>query len=1113
MNANIIWAKRIAIFTTIFCSLLQVLSQNPTKVKIWEEELVLPTYVVDPPEKSPMFFKNDSYQGASRVIYPYALEDDITNKKITKSYRAVYIENEYLKVCVLPEIGGRLFYATDKTNGYEIFYRQHVIKPAHVGMLGAWISGGIEFCVFHHHRASTNMPIDFHLAENEDGSATLWIGETEWRHRMKWTFGISLYPGKSYLEVDGRMINPTENTNSILYWANVATHVNDDYQVIFPSSTQFATFHSKNSFSHWPITQEAYRGNEYYANNIDASWWKNHPGHNSFFAHDIKEGFLAGYDYGKQAGTMVVGNPHIVKGAKLWEWGKGSVWDTKVLTDNDGPYAELMSGAYSDNQPDYSWIKPYEFKNFKQFWFPMRESEGAKAANLNGLLNINMLSEEEVYIAANTTASFKDASIVLREGEKILFEKRIDISPAKPFHEQIKLQAHLDKNKLTLQLLDSANELLLSYVPAQLDPETPLPEEVIPPLAPAEIESIEELYLTGLRIKQFHNARISPLDYFEEALKRDPLDTRSNTQMGIIYKERGEFTKAASYFRKALFRLSRNYTRPRNCEAFYHLGIILKDQGKMEHAYDTLYRAAWDHSFSSPAYFQLAEISSQQGNYEQALLELERSLLNNSSNLNALNLRSVLLRKLGRDADAKNTQERVLKMDPLNFWAYHEHALLSGDRKDADQLTRMMRDHPESYLELASAYLSAGFIKESKGLLIKASISSNKTLSGYPSIHYYLGYLEHLDRHPHTAKQHFINARKQSTDYCFPFRLESQKVYQVALEYEASDAKAYYYLGNLLYDKQPEKAIQFWEKAVEYDPALSIAHRNLGWAYFQTHKDLDGAIQAYELAIKNDKQQPRYYDELDRLYEQNGEEIEKRYALLSQNHEVVREHNRPLIREAMVSIAAEDYDHAIEILTTNYFNRREGRSNIHDIYVDALLLKGKSNLRKRNWKQAIKDFEAADLYPENQSIGRDETSERRAQIFYYTALALEKMGKKKEARKWYEKAISFQVKSSEYNYQKALAYQKLGQDDDAHDLFKLMEAKGKSMLERSAEVDFFSKFGGNQWENKRKADANYLLGLAELGEGKKEQAQRFFEKAKELHPGHAWARQMLKDAQ
>ena len=204
----------------------EIQAQPTDTVKVWEETITLPTYKMNPNDPNPAFFRNQSYQGASRVIYPYPLQDNFTNEKVDQQYNALFLENEFLKVCVMPEIGGRLFYATDKTNEYELFYRQHVIKPASIGMTGAWISGGIEFCVFHHHRASTHMPVDYRLTENPDGSSTIWIGEFEPRHRMNWTIGITLYPGKSYLEVSGRLMNTTENINSFLYWANVATHVN-----------------------------------------------------------------------------------------------------------------------------------------------------------------------------------------------------------------------------------------------------------------------------------------------------------------------------------------------------------------------------------------------------------------------------------------------------------------------------------------------------------------------------------------------------------------------------------------------------------------------------------------------------------------------------------------------------------------------------------------------------------------------------------------------------------------------------------------------------------------------------------------------------------------------
>ena len=1022
-------------------------AQTVNPVKIWEEELTLPTYVVDPPDKNPMFFKNDSYQGASRVIYPYALEDDFTGKKVDKTYKAVYIENEFLKVCILPEIGGRLFYATDKTNGYEIFYRQHVIKPAHIGMLGAWISGGIEFCVFHHHRATTNMPVDYKLVQNDDGSATLWIGETEWRHRMKWTFGISLFPGKSYLELDGRLINSTENPNSILYWANVATSVNDDYQVIFPPSTEFAVFHSKHSFVHWPITKEPYRGNDYYTQGIDASWWKNHPGSNSFFAHDIKEGFLGGYDHGKEAGTMLVGNPHIVKGAKLWEWGKGSIWDTKVLTDSDGPYAEVMSGAYSDNQPDYSWLKPYELKLFKQYWYPMRASKGAVAANLNGLLNCKPLSEKEIYIAANTTSSYPNAKIVLKRGDQIILEQPLDIAPDAPFETIIDLN-HADQlDGLQLSLYDDEENELVTYQATEVSPDTPLPNPVVPPSPPAEIASIEELYYAGLRIKQFYNARTNPIDYFNEALSRDSLDSRCNLQMGIYYKERGVYDKAKEYLRKALIRPTYNYTRPRDGEAFYQLGLVLKTQGHLDAAYDTLYRAAWDQDFASPSYFNLAQISCHRQQYNQAKVELERCLNNNASNLNAMILLAMVLRKAGQIEEAKQWVSLAIQRDPLHAWAYHEQALIEDHPQHWQRLERLLRDHPESYLELGLYYLNSGFRYEAQQIFEKAIHSSNSTLSNYPTIHYYMGYLEDLSGHADEAEKHFAEAQKLPTDYCFPFRLETIDVYQKALQYHPNDAKAHYYLGNLLYDKQPLPAIQHWEKAVSLASDFAIAHRNVGWGNYYTLQQIDKAIASYEKAIASNPNDPRYYAELDRLYELNGTAIAKRYALFANNHDVVAQHSGPLVRAAMVGVAANHFDEAIDILTNHYFNRREGRNDLHNLYIDAYLLRGQTYLRDQKWTLAYQDFQAANLFPDNLPLSNTEQSERHAQSYFLIGQALDGMGKSSEAKEWYLKASNVDIEDDVANYyQKARALQELGNQDKADELITMLAKKGEELL-------------------------------------------------------------------
>jgi tetratricopeptide (TPR) repeat protein len=1106
----------LAAFLTLMPATQGLHAQPADTVKVWEETITLPTYRMNPNDPNPAFFRGQSYQGASRVIYPYPLQDNFTNEKMDQQYNALFLENAFLKVCVMPEIGGRLFYATDKTNEYEMFYRQHVIKPASIGMTGAWISGGIEFCVFHHHRASTHMPVDYRLTENPDGSSTIWIGEFEPRHRMNWTIGITLYPGKSYLEVAGTLMNTTENINSFLYWANVATHVNEDYQVIFPPSTDFAVFHAKNSFAHWPITTEPYTGKEYYRNGIDASWWKNHPTQNSFFAYDLKEGFLAGYDYSKDAGTIHVCNPNIVKGAKLWEWGPGymgSMWDTRVLTDEDGPYAELMAGAYSDNQPDYSWIKPYEVKQFKQYWYPLRETKGVTNANLEASINLEVGENGRVFIAANTTEKMEDAEIVLNNGSNTVVKRTIDIDPGNPFSEMLTLDVDIPEHDLKLSLLNSSGKEIISYQADPPAPAPPLPEAMFPPGPPAEIETTEELYYTGMRIRQFHNARIRPEDYFLEALDRDPLDVRCNTAMGIIHKERGEMEEAKKYLRNAISRLTRDYTRPRDCEPLYHLGVILKTEGNYESAIDTLYRAAWDYDFRSASYFQLARIFSLQGYYADALDAVDESILVNAMNINALSLRTTLLRRLNQPESAASSANEILGIDPINKYAANELRIISGRygeekaaRRDERLLKNLLRDYPENYLELAVDYMNSGFWQEARQLLQMAKVSGKPGLSDYPTIHYYLGYLHHLRGNVQAAQEQFQAGMSLPVDYCFPFRLETLEVYNTALEYQPDDAIAYYYKGNLLFDKQPGKAMQAWETAVSKDPSIAVAHRNLGFGYHQFAGDIDKAIIAYEKALSSDKTQPKFYAELDRLYERRGDPLEKRLELLTSNHEYVSGRQDALLQEIKVLVQTGGFGKAIEYMNNTHFHRQEGAEQLHGLYVTAHILRAKSSLASGSYDKAVEDMLRADTYPENHMVGRDTAYSRNPQIFYYTGLAYELNGDKKAARANYNKAISVTSGDTESKYYRAMAYQKLKKKNAVGDLLDEIIRIGEQRVESSGEVDFFAKFGDDQTDDQRKADGYYLMGLGYMGKPETSKAKEYFEKSASLDVSHLWAR-------
>jgi len=1089
-----------------------------SSVRAWEEPLVIPTYRVGSPDPNPMFFTHESYQGAQKKIYPYPLLDNLTDAREDKTYRALYLENEYIKLSMLPEIGGRLFSAVDKTNNYDFFYHQHAIKPALIGMLGAWISGGIEWCVFHHHRNTTFMPVDYTLAENPDGSKTIWVGETERRHRMKWLIGITLYPGKSYIEATVKFFNRTPLPHSILYWANVAVHVNGDYQVIFPPSVQAATYHSKTAFTHWPISKGRYRGFNY--DGVDITWWKNSPVSNSFFAWNLQENFMGGYDHGKHAGVVHVGDHHIVCGAKLWEWGTGAygrMWD-KILTDEDGPYAELMVGAFSDNQPDYSWIKPYEVKSFKQYWYPVREITGFKNANLTGAVNLELKPNNVAVFGFHTTSKRSNLKAIFKAGDNVVFERVIEIGPDKPFKKEVAVPAGTKETDLRVSLLSADGKELVSYRPVERKPVSELPKSVKAPPRPEDIETIEELYMTGLRVEQIHNPRLNPMDYYKEALRRDPGDSRSNTMLGINYIKRGMYKRAEKHLRKAIERISAEYTRPGNTEACYQLGLALRAQDKLDEAYGNFYRSTWDYAFYSAAYYQLAELSFRKGNFVQALDHINRSLSTNSLNTKALNIKAVILRKLGNVKEAKEIASKVLAIDPLDFLAMNElylaHLAMCAQphaRKVLADLRRIMRDEVQSYLELAVDYMNCGLWDQAIQVLLRPVELKMDFAGAYPLVYYYLGYLYQQKGSLNKASEYCSRASSMPSDYCFPFRLESIDVLSAAVKVNPSDARAHYYLGNLLFDLQPEKAITCWEESRSLDDNFAPVHRNLGWAYYRVQNDISEAIVRYEKALTCNRLDPRLYLEADILYEIGNVSLQRRLAMLEENHDVVSKRNESFVREIMVLVLAGRYDKAIDYLTNNFFHIREGGGEIHDVYVDAHLLKGLECMKDKMFTEALAHFRKASEYPENLSVGRPKNDRRAPQVAYCIGTAYEALGDLEKAREIHKKAADQQGTSRwpQTQFHQALCLNKLGQKDDATGIFDRLTETGERSLNLGKSSDFFAKFGEQETKQAREASAHFTLGLGLLGKGEPDRAKQQFRQAVRLNISHVWARYHL----
>ena len=1076
-------------------------------VTIRQEPLVLPTYPLGKPDPNPLFYGGRSYQGARGTVYPYPMLDRLSDAKEDRTWRAVYLENRYVTLCALPEIGGRLFAGMDKTNRYDFIYRQSVIKPALIGMAGAWISGGAEWDLPHHHRASTFMPVDYRLIENADGSRTLCVGETERRHRMKWLVATTLRPDSSLVETAITLVNRTPLTHSFLCFTNLAVHVNEDYQVLFPPDVEWGAQHAKREFVGWPIARETYATVDY-SGGVDVSWWKNHPEHVSIFAWGGADDFFGGYDHGRQAGTVHVGDRHTAPGKKFFTWGNGTsgrMWD-KILTDADGPYVELMAGMYSDNQPDYGWIAPGETKTVKSYWYPVRDLGGIKSANTDAAVNLDVDAKGRAKFAFNATREFRGATVVLRHGETVLFRRKIDIGPDRPFHHEMDLPRGTGQYDVKVSLLSSDGKELISYAPVRRKG-APMPSPVVPIAPPEKAGTSEELCLSGLRLEQFHNPSMECDPFYEEALRRDPLDVRANTALGIRYCRRGMFDRARMHLESAVARLTARYTRPRDGEPHYYLGLTLRRLGERTAARDALNRAAWNWAWRSPAHYVLAEMAVEDGDTDAAMASLDQSLACNAACAKALNLKAALLRRMRRFDAAAVLTDQALRIDPLDFWALNERALAMRDRgmtrkarHALAELALLMRDEAQSYLELGHDYIAAGLSEEAIDVLKRAADSRD------PIVHYTLSHLLAKNGEAAKAKECRRRACRLPPDYCFPFRLETVAVLEEAMRENPRDARAPYYLGNLLYDIQPERAVAAWEESRRRDGSFALVHRNLALAYARVDRGLRRAASSMKKAVALNAREPRFFAELDAILEAQGADPRRRLAILRKNHRVVRMRDDSLTRQIALEVRLGQCDEALRLLKGHHFHVWEGAERkVHDLHVEARLLKGRACFRAGRFEQALKEYVRAADYPENFEFGRPYDRAREAEVYYFIGTAHEALGRTDEARRAYAQSLEHNKKGTPPAYYQGLSCRKLGQDHRANAIFDDLIRVGRGILRSGFKPDFFAIFGNPKQGLTPPDQGHYLMALGLTGKGRTRDAAAALRSALKLNPAHLGA--------
>jgi tetratricopeptide (TPR) repeat protein len=927
-----------------------------------------------------------------------------------------------------------------------------------------------------------------------------------------------------------RILNRTPEVNTMLCFANLAVHANENYQVIFPPSTQLGVHHAKREFTDWPISHSSYGGGDF-SKGVDISWYKNHVSANSVFAWNYQDDFFAGYDHCKEAGTMSVADHNIVPGKKFWTWGNGPSgkrWDT-TLSDEDGPYIELMAGAYSDNQPDYSWLQPYETRSFSMNWYPFRDIGGVKKANLDAAVNLEV-SGGSAKVGFYTTAAHSAARVVLQAGDKVLLQETLAINPAKPYVKRVAVPAGIDEHDLVASLWDGSKELV-SYSPIRLTPQ-PAPPVVTPPPAPGEIKTNEELYLVGLRARQFHDPDVDPLLYWQEALRRDPGDTRVNTALGIAAFTKARYAEAEKYLRKALERLTDRYTTPEDAAAAYYLGATLKAEGNIDGAYPWFYKTTWSQAWKAAGYYSLAQIATSRGEMAAALDFVNRSIDSNALNLRAQNLKAAVLRHLGRNREALEVLASASHAaDPLDVRAMAETYLASRDREAAKRLVSTMNAHPATAQETAAEYLNEGLWQDGTDVLVQLTMAAPDKSRIHPMAYYYLGYFAEKLGQTEKALEYRQQAMSMPPDYVFPFQNEAIDVLRRAIEADPRDARAAYYLGNVLYDWQPEEATRMWEASAALDASFAITHRNLAIAYMHqaSGADILKAIAELEKAVSLEHKYALHFTELDELYEQAGTPLEKRLALFQQNAAVVARRDDALNRAVALQVASGQVDEAIRTMTTHTFAVAEGANlNVVDHWTEAHILRAQEEIQRKRYQEALADLQAAATIPANlpMGFGFGGANARDAELAYWTGVAYEASGDTERAAASWKRAVAppepgaqrranqmgrVPAGGSAQGYYQGLAFQKLGQTEKAQALFQSLVESGQNELKQPAPAAGGRGDRGGRGipPRTRTANAHYLAGLGYLGLKDQAQAKAELSQAVQINPDLVGARTAL----
>ncbi len=782
----------------------------------WQDYFSLSTYRVGEASPLPQF----AILTSEVANYPYPLLNSVTKDRQDRVWRTLNLENEYLFCRILPDLGGHLYSCRDKRNGREMFYTNPVIKPADIGLRGAWTALGIESNFPIGHSRDTISPVDFAVREMSDGSGQVTVEDIDRVSGMQWRVQFILHPGSTALEERVTLYNRSAVRWPYYWWANAAVAFDDpDAQLILPA--RLVTTHTTPAqIIAWPPRIEGEDGSVV-ANHKDAGAWFAYASHEPFFG-IFKPTFRSGITH--------YADPRVVVGKKLWLWGsKQDAWVESQLTDNFSSYLEMQGGLFQ-NQTTFEFLTPGQTVQFSEFWIPVQDLGGVTRVTPDVILHLERNSRAAassiLKIELSATHVIRNAKLQVISQGKVRFGLNLDLDPRATFSKFLQNSA---SSSYTILLTDSAGKTLLRHVEGNYQAEAPDKDtrNTISNACSAEgaIQAAESTLLGCGDFYERQQRWNTAWSIYATGRKKFPSNMAFVSATGNLALNLQRFAEATTLLSAAVV------ADPSDVASLYGLGLAQAMVG-CDVARQTLQKVPSSNAWGTAAALQLALLAARAKDEATAVEILKGRFDQHSSPVRIGALTVALLRRTGHQREAQHLLNSLYATDPADNMLRFERVLLGGE--DPDLWVHLSIDG-ERVLDLVDEYLSLGSVHDALRLLSYGYLPApeNEVDPGaipaafHPLIIYYRAFVR--AQLGQKANEDWHAAAKGVTRYVFPNRWSSVAVLEAAIRANPSDVQARLFLGRLFVNQfEIDKAIGQWQEAQKINRTFPQLDADLG---------------------------------------------------------------------------------------------------------------------------------------------------------------------------------------------------------------------------------------------------------------------------------------------